>query len=182
MLNTDIYGSLAEAEEYFSGRLHTDAWDDSTSSEKTKALLAARRLMDNLNYKGDKHAVWLYKQSVSAPSVKDSGDEAAYLAAIRQADATQPLEFPRGSDVIVPEVIRIAQYELAYNLLDGVDPQMELENLAVTGQGHADVRTQFDRAMLPIEHLVNLIPNPLAWSLIKPFLRDDHTLRLSRVS
>lgn len=182
MLNTDIYGSLTEAEEYFSGRLHTGAWDDSTSSEKTKALLAARRLMDNLAYKGDKHAVWLYKQSVRAPLMKDSWDEPAYLEAVRQADASQPLEFPRGADVIVPEAIRIAQYELAYSLLDGVDPQMELENLGVSAQGHADVRTQYDRAMLPVEHLVNLIPNPLAWSLIRPFLRDDQTVRLSRVS
>jgi len=26
------------------------------------------------------------------------------------------------------------------------------------------------------------VPNPLAWSLLKPFLRDEQTVRLSQVS
>ena len=88
------------------------------------------------------------------------------------------LEFPRGADTVVPEAVRIAEYELALSLLDGVDPQMELENLAVTAQGHAEVRTHYERNMVPIEHLINLVPNSLAWSLLKPFLRDDQALRL----
>ena len=100
----------------------------------------------------------------------------------RAADASQELEFPRGADTAVPEAIRRAEYELAYSLLDGVDPQMELENLSVTAQGYAEVRTHYERNMVPIEHLINLVPNPLAWSLLKPFLRDDQAVRLSRVS
>ena len=90
------------------------------------------------------------------------------------------MEFPRGSDTVVPDAIVMAEYELAYSLLDGMDPQMELENLMVTAQGYAEVRTHYERNMVPIEHLINLVPNPLAWSLIKPFLRDDQALRLSR--
>ena len=95
----------------------------------------------------------------------------------RAANASQPLEFPRGSDTVVPDAIVMAEYELAYSLLDGVDPQMELENLMGTGPGlRRGLLTHYERNMVPIEHLINLVPNPLAWLLIKPFLRDDQAL------
>ncbi len=188
MINMDIYGSLDEADAYFAGRLHSEAWDESRDSDKTKALLGARRLIDNLNFKGDKHAVWVFHQQVKPPWLDpdfgtfDRQRAAQYRQEERDAEASQPLEFPRGGDTVVPEAIRLAEYELAFSLLDGVDPQMELENLSVTAQGYAEVRTHYERNMVPIEHLVNLVPNPLAWSLLKPFLRDEQALRLSRVS
>jgi hypothetical protein len=181
-LDTSIYGSTTEAAEYFGSRLHSEPWDDASAADKPKALLSARRLIDNLAYKGDKHTVWLYKQAVPTPVWNDPPGQEAYAAGIRAAEANQVLEFPRGADTAVPEAIRIAQYELGLSLLDGVDPQLELENLSVTAQGHAEVRTHYDRGMVPIEHLINLVPNSLAWSLLKPFLRDDQAVRLSRVS
>ena len=187
-IDTSIYGSLDEADEYFESRLHSEPWEDANAREQFKALLAARRLIDNLNFKGDKHAVWVFHQDVPPPW-RDPADDACsrraweqYRQQERNAEASQPLEFPRGADTVVPEAIRRAQYELALSLLDDVDPQMELENLSVTAQGHAEVRTHYERNMVPIEHLVNLVPNPLAWSLLKPFLRDEQTVRLSRVS
>ena len=69
--------------------------------------------------------------------------EEQYRQQERDAEASQPLEFPRGADTVVPEAIRRAEYELAFSLLDGVDPQMELENLSVTAQGYAEVRTHY---------------------------------------
>ena len=181
-IDTSYYGDLQEADAYFAGRLHSQAWEDADDADKPKALLAACRLIDNLNFKGDKHTVWVYRQQMPTPVWNDPPGVEAWEDGIRAAEANQPLEFPRGSDTVVPEAIRRAQYELAFSLLDGVDPQMELENLQVTAQGYAEVRTHFERNMVPIEHLVNLIPNPLAWSLLKPFLRDDQAVRLSRVS
>ena len=157
-------------------------------ADKPKALLAARRLIDNLNFKGDKHAVWVFHQQVPPPwrdpTTALSNERRRNSIGSRSvtAEASQPLEFPRGADTVVPEAIRRAEYELAFSLLDGMDPQMELENLSVTAQGYAEVRTHFERNMVPIEHLINLVPNPLAWSLLKPFLRDDQAVRLSRVS
>ena len=164
------------------------AWNDADDADKPKALLAARRLIDNLTFKGDKHSVWVFHQQTPppgatrpmAPSTGEPTEQ--YRQEERAAEASQPLEFPRGADTTVPEAIRRAEYELAYSLLDGVDPQMELENLSVTAQGYAEVRTHYERNMVPIEHLINLVPNPLAWSLLKPFLRDDQAVRLSRVS
>jgi hypothetical protein len=187
-LDISIYGSTIEADEYFASRLHSEPWDDATAADQTKALLTSRRLIDNLAFKGHKHAVWVFLQTTPKPWMDptngtfDHKSAEQYHQNERAANASQALEFPRGADTAVPEPIRIAQYELALSLLDGVDPQMELENLAVTAQGHAEVRTHYERNMVPIEHLINLVPNSLAWSLLKPFLRDDQALRLSRVS
>jgi hypothetical protein len=187
-IDTSYYGDLQEAEDYFAGRLHSHPWNDADDADKPKALLAARRLIDNLNFKGHKHSVWVFHQQVPPPwrdptnGTFDRAAEEQYRQQERDAEASQPLEFPRGPDTTVPEAIRRAEYELAFSLLDGVDPQMELENLSVTAQGYAEVRTHFERNMVPIEHLINLVPNPLAWSLLKPFLRDDQAVRLSRVS
>jgi len=187
-IDTSYYGDVDEANAYFAGRLHSQPWEETDPGDKPKALLAARRLIDNLNFKGHKHAVWFFHQQTPPPwrdptvGAFDHHAAEIYNQAARNAEASQPLEFPRGSDTEVPEAIRRAEYELAFSLLDGVDPQMELENLAVTAQGYAEVRTHYERNMVPIEHLINLVPNPLAWSLLKPFLRDDQAVRLSRVS
>ena len=187
-LDTSIYGTTTEAGEYFSTRFHSEPWDDATADDRARALLTARRLIDNLAFKGDKHTVWVFYETVPPPWVDpmnmafDRKSKERWFQQRRDANASQALEFPRGADTTVPEPIRIAQYELAMSLLDGVDPQLELENLAVTAQGHAEVRTHFERNMVPIEHLINLVPNPLAWSLLKPFLRDDQAIRMSRVS
>jgi len=126
-------------------------------------------VFDTLNFKGRKHSVHALGSGAS--------DEA-----IRAAEAQQVLEFPRGDDTEVPEAIRIACYEITHSLLDGKDPELELENLGIVSQGYASVRTTYSRAHVPIEHIVNGVPNALAWRYLRPFLRDDDAIRLSRVS
>ena len=88
----------------------------------------------------------------------------------------------RGADTEVPEAIRIAEYEIAYALLDGKDPELELENLAINAMGYGAVKTSYERSQLPIEHIINLVPSSVAWRLLKPFLRDSDALKLSRLS
>ena len=56
-IDTSYYGDLQEADDYFAGRLHSQPWNDADDADKPKALLAARRLIDNLNFKGHKHSV-----------------------------------------------------------------------------------------------------------------------------
>ena len=171
-IDATFYGTVAEATDYFQNRLHEFAWTAASPADRVKALVAARRLIDGLNFKGSKHSVYLLQQS----------DPIAVDDRIRAAEATQVLEFPRGSDTVVPEDIRRAEYEIAHSLLDNKDPEMELETLAVTSAGYGAVRTSYERSQVPIEHLINMVPNALAWRLIKPFLRDDDAVRLSRVS
>ena len=177
-LNNTYYGTLPEAEGYFDKRLHEWAWSSASDIDKEKALIAARRLMDGLNFKGYKHTVYLMRESWT------DGTEMTeeMLAEIQAAETAQPNEFPRGADTIVPEDIRIAQYELAHSLLDNKDPELELETLAVQTQTYGNVKTAYQREQMPLEHIVNLIPNALAWRLLRPFLRDDDAVKLSRVS
>jgi len=182
-LNFDYYGKqtgstpaarLAEASSYFAQRLHETAWTDATDADREKAMIAARGIIDTLNYKGVKHSVYTLCGS-SGPSGVSPED-------LRAAEASQPLEFPRGDDTVVPEAIRIAEYEIAYALLDGKDPELELENLAISAMGYGAVKTSYERGQLPIEHIVNMVPSSIAWRLLKPFLRDSDALKLSRLS
>jgi hypothetical protein len=101
---------------------------------------------------------------------------------VQQANLSQELEFPRGSDTEVPTVIELACYEMAHSLLDGKDPELELENLSVATQRYASVRTTYNRAQVPIEHLINMVPNSLAWRWLKPFIRDEDAVKITRIS
>ena len=165
-----FYGTTSEATEYFEQRLFETVWSQSTAADRQKSLIQATQLIDALGYKGDKNSVFLAKQA-------DPTDEE-----IRAAEASQPLEFPRGADIVVPEAIRISTYEIARELLSGRDPELELENLHVSSTGFSSVRTTYNRDGAPIEHLINGIPSTTAWRLLRPFLRDGHEVILSRVS
>lgn len=171
-INTDYYGTLQEAGDYFDNRLHETAWTGARVADRPKALMAAAIIIDTLNYKGCKAAVYALLQA----------DCNATAEEIRAAEASQSLEFPRGADSDVPEAIRLASYEIAHSLLDGKDPELELENLGIISQGLASVRTTYNRSQVPIEHIVNGVPNALAWRLLRPFLRDDEAIKLQRVS
>jgi hypothetical protein len=165
------YGSVAGGDSYFATRLHSTAWDYASASEKLKSLYTATRYMDRLNYKGQKSTVYTALEN----------DPEAIDSALRTADLLQELEFPRDTDTSVPLDIEIACYEIAFALLDGVDPDIELENLGVQSQVYAGVRTSYNRDQQPIEHLIHGIPSPLAWRLLKPFLRDGKQIRIDRV-
>jgi hypothetical protein len=92
------------------------------------------------------------------------------------------LEFPRGEDTVVPETIDRVCYEIAYALLDGKDPDLELENLGISSQTYGEVSTTYSRGQTLIEHIVNCVPSAQAWNWLKPFLRDGDMLALLRVS
>ena len=186
MLNLSYYGTLEEAEQYFAMKLHSIAWSYADPTDKPKALYAATKIIDALNYKGVRHTVWVLLQSfvnVTAPNDVFYDSQLARLREdqIREAEEEQPLEFPRGSDTVVPDEIRRACYEIAYSLLDGKDPEMELENLQVTAHGYGLVRTHYERSQVPQEHLLNGVPSVVAWNIIRPFLRDGHHQKLSRI-
>lgn len=176
-LNVTYYGTLAEAGEYFNQRLHEWAWTAASEADREKALIAARRLIDGLAYKGYKATVYVVMEVHEGAVIDDD-----IRAEIQAAEIVQPNEFPRGADAEEPEDIRIAQYELAHSLLDNKDPELELEILAVTSATYGGVKTMYQREQLPLEHLINLIPNAVAWRRLRPYLRDGDAIKLSRVS
>jgi hypothetical protein len=162
------YGSVEEATEYFSYRLHETVWSAAIAADQLKALNAATKIIDALNFKGDKHTVFV------STSTDDAG--------LRAANAAQSLEFPRDEDTAVPPQIERACYEIARSLLDGRDPETELEALAMTSQGYAALKTQYTRDGLPFEHIVNGVPSFSAWCLLRPFLRDVSNFQVNRAS
>jgi len=145
------YLTVDDAQLYFDEKLNVEPWDNSSGADKYKSLIMATRAIDNLNFSGVKTL------------------------------STQELEFPRGGDTTTPQAILDACCEIALTLLDGVDPDLEFENLKMVSQGYANVRSTYDVSIAG-EHVKVGIPSITAWRLILPFLRDTETINLSRVS
>lgn len=154
------YDTYTNADTYFANRLHVLAWIEATNTEKTAALTEASARIDRLRFKGIK--------------VEDTQDLAwpRYLTADDEEDDIE---------TATPNDIKIACYEVAFALLDGVDPEMELENLAVSSQGFSSVRNTYIRGEAP-EHFAAGIPSAYAWRFLKPWLAKGNVVKLSRVS
>lgn len=178
------YGTLAEATDYFDTRLHEFAWTNAVPTERPKALIYATRIIDTLNFKGNKASVQsLLDASGCDCDIRDAVNAGCVtLHQVQEASLSQPLEFPRGHDTDVPEVIKCACFEIAHSLLDNKDPEIELENLGITSQAYGSVRTTYGRSIIPVEHIVNYVPNALAWRWLRPFLRDEDAIVLTRVN
>ena len=82
------YVNLTEANEYFSNRLHADAWAEASDADKDKALAMAAKAID--------------RQPLSG----------------RKADTAQTLAFPRHPDTEVPVAVKDACCEVALALLE----------------------------------------------------------------
>jgi len=81
----------------------------------------------------------------------------------------------------VPEEIRVATYEIAHSLLDGKDPNIELEALGIKSYGFQGEVVSHNKEQVPIEHIINGVPSTQAWRLLRPYLRDDDAIILSRI-
>lgn len=163
------YVTLSEAQAYFTNRLHSGLWDNSAVENRTKALAQATAAIDRLRFAGQRHTVW---------DVIENGDPSEEN--IRAAIVDQPLEFPRGQDEEIPQDIKNATCEEAFALLDGKDPDAELEDLGVISQGYSSVRVTVDRSFAQ-EHLNAGICSPRAWRSIKPYLLEARDFKINRV-
>lgn len=170
------YSTRAESDAYFDERLHSDLWAASTTSDRNVSLIQASRIIDDLDFKGLKNTAYL----VWLP-FKDQVLTDANKLAINVAGATQALEFPRGSDTVIPDDIKEACNEIAFALLDGRDPDADTEGLSQVSQGFSSVRSTYTRAFIS-EHLVNGVPSATAWRSLKRYVKDQARVRVSRVS
>ena len=153
-LGVDSYVDLIYADAYFLKKLHKSAWDEAFDYQRSAALFEAAIRIDRLNFRGAK------------------------------TDSGQTLEWPRINtrfdDDEIPNDIKIANCEIAYALLDGVDPDLEHENLAAVAEGASSMRTTYSRMLVP-EHFSAGIPSHLAWLHLKPHLADVRRIKLRRV-
>lgn len=146
-----IYGTLEEADNYFGMMLEGQRWIYSDRLRRLQALVSATKRIDRLNFVGVK------------------------------ADSEQPLQFPRGTDTVVPVDIRQATYELALALLKGIDPDTEADNLSMTLQAYGGLRSEFDREFAQ-PYIRAGIPSQTAWNLLLPYLDPRLELTLRRDS
>lgn len=149
-LALDAYGTLERANIYFDNRLRNQPWIEANVHERKNAMVEATELIDRLNFAGSKHSESQFHQ------------------------------FPRGDDLVVPPDIEKATYEIALKLLDGYDPELEIDNLPSSGQGFSSVRDTYNRTFV-LEHLSAGIPSVKAWHFLKPYLADPKVLVLRRV-
>lgn len=181
---SDHYGTVAEATDYFANRLHEFAWSNAVPVDRPKALIFASRIIDTLNFKGNKASIQTLLVANDCDfDIRDAiNNNCVTKEQVQAASLSQNLEFPRGNDTVVPDTIKCACFEISHSLLDNKDPEIELENLGVISQGYASVRTTYSRSQVPIEHLINYVPNALAWRWLKPFLRDEDAVILTRIN
>jgi hypothetical protein len=149
--DSDAYVTEAEQVAYFKTRVDSTAFDNATATERAAARVEATRIINSLNYMGIK------------------------------TSSSQSNEFPRNDDTSVPEGIKTACHEIVFAILDGVDVEIEYDNLGMISQGYANVRTTYDQERIP-EHILAGVPSVTAWRYLKPYLVDPNNLKLSRVS
>ncbi len=95
-------------------------------------------------------------------------------------EASQVNEFPR-LDNLIPDEIKLACCLIALSLLDGVNPDLEQENISVTNRSMSTSKTTYDRGFA-LEHQAHGVPSAEAWSLMKQFMKDQKSVRVTRVS
>lgn len=146
-----MYSTLERADNYFACRLEGQQWMFTDRDKRLKAMVSATERIDLLNFRGEK------------------------------ADASQLLQFPRGTDTTVPDEIEKACYHVAYALLKGIDPDTEADNLPTTLLAYGNLRSQYDRSVVNPWTRAG-IPNQHAWNLLFPFLDPRTELVLRRTS
>lgn len=153
------YANTLYATNYFNTKLSWQVvpWTNASAQDKINALLEASRVIDTLNYVGLKYD----------PSFDDSGLP------------NQINEFPRGPYPTVPDAICQAACEIALKLLDGVDLDLEAENIPNNATTISAARVARDISATQ-EHVRAGIPSIRAWLLIKAYLVDPRTPIMSR--
>ena len=175
-----MYSTVVDANTYFDGRLYSTVWSAASTPDKTKAMEQATRIIDRLNFAGEKHAAHIVRFGLTGRNDFEISLTLAQQALVSAAGLTQATEFPRGDDTEPQADIFLACYEIAIALLDGVNPDEEFNDLGVVSEGYSSVRTTYDRTTVP-EHTNAGIPSATAWRYLKPYLRSGHGVKLSRV-
>lgn len=150
-INVLSYATVNEGNTYFNENLNSQAWLGATSSDQLKAVRQATKIIDRLNFVGAK------------------------------TNSAQLLQFPRGGDKDVPADIQIASLEIAIRLLDGVDPELEIEAIMAESHGFGNVKVSYNRSFIP-EHLLAGVPSAKAWTYLLPYLVDPRSVIMSKVT
>lgn len=153
---------ISAADDYFTTRLYTNIWFAKSDTDKQRALNDATRIIDRLNYKGTK-------------TEPDQFHEVPRSGLTMQRIAIDP--------TVIPDDFLFAQYEIAFALLKGYDPEKDNRSLGVLSRGYSSVRIAYDPTQVP-DYIKWGIPSLMAWQYLLPYLDDsaNTSIRLRRVS
>ncbi len=156
------YGTYVEGDTYFANRLYVSVWTETADATKTIALTEASMRIDRLKFSG---------------ILVDDDQDLEFPRYYLDADGTD-----NGADgtETIPDDLQYACFELAFALLDGKDPDIELENLAVLSHRFDKIATGKSGQIL--QHILAGIPSATAWHYLLPYLTSGRTLKLNRVS
>lgn len=158
------YVSIAEAAIYFENILNTDAWDEATTTNKTKAIYMATRAIDQLNFQGR-----------PTQQALDNGNQFPRGSGGGISDPVSPW----ADDTTVPQDIKDACCEEALSLLKGNDPEENLKNTKVQSEAYSSVRVNY-QTDAPHPHEISGITSVRAWFLLLPYLRDKRNIQIRR--
>ncbi len=113
-------------------------------------------------------------------SMDEAEEFSGLVEAIRVAIDAAYHDAPPGRPDDVPQDVQDACCEIAFALLDGIDPDLEYENLRMVSQGIGNIRSTYNPEAIP-EHILAGVPSAAAWRYLKPYLRDVRDIRVSRV-
>lgn len=184
------YVTVAEANQYFDSRVNSSLWTATDNAEKLRSLKDATRRIDRLNFAGEKTdpSQLLQFPRKSLPIVVRQGF--GFVFGLRDEDEDENFDVTEETDeqeqslqidTNIPADIQIACCEIAIALLDGRDPDLDVEQLVVDSQSYSGVRTSYNRKWT-LEHVRAGIPSALAWSYLRPYLRDYRNLTITRSS
>lgn len=133
-VGTNSYVDVAESDLYFADRLYATAWTGAVSGDKTKALLSAMLVLEPL-------CAWNYSKT----------------------DPDQALMFPRGGETVVPNNVKIAQMEIALEMLsqDVVSFVEEADELKQLKAGSASL-SFYEKLANPISIINSITKSMLA--------------------
>lgn len=149
-LTRDTYVLDTEADAYFDRKLDKGVWCQCPNTDKNKAIYEATERIDRLKFRGTR------------------------------TTPTQVLAFPRDGEIVIPNVIKKACCEVAYELLDGREPDFEVEEGRILSESYSGVRMNNNPGYV-LDHINAGIPSLLAWSYLKPYLVDPFARSLVRV-
>lgn len=143
------YIDSTDAEEYLlANKLKRKAWTKASAGDREIALTSATKIINRLPLLGDK------------------------------TDAEQENAFPRGGDTEVPQDIKDACVEIAYGLLDGIDPVKEFEDLRVQSKSYGSVSIT-SNGVAKVYAALGIVSFE-AYLLLLPYLRPLDTLSIER--
>jgi len=146
------YVEVEDADTYIlSYKLKRSAWINASETDKEIALNNATRIINKLPLLGTK------------------------------TDDSQENAFPRGGEANVPQDILDACVEIAFCLIDGVDPVKEFENLTTISKSYGSVSIT-SKEKVNKAYVAMGIVSLDAYILLLPYLRNLDTISVERSS